>query len=82
MRAIEAEDFLILPTPEVLTYMRNKTADYNRWIGGMRKLEPAGSTARLKPEVGGVVGADRRVIGGLGRRAPSGPCAADGSADD
>lgn len=38
VRGIEAEDFLILPHPEVLEYMRRKTADYNRWIGGMRKL--------------------------------------------
>ena len=38
VRAIEAEQFLILPHPEVLTYMRNKTNDYGRWIGGMRKL--------------------------------------------
>jgi NAD(P)-dependent dehydrogenase (short-subunit alcohol dehydrogenase family) len=38
VRAIEAEDFLVLPHPEVLDYMRRKTGDYNRWIGGMRKL--------------------------------------------
>jgi len=35
---IEREEFLILPHPQVLDYMRNKTADYGRWIGGMRKL--------------------------------------------
>lgn len=38
VRAIEQETFLVLPHPEVLKYMRNKTADYDRWIGGMRKL--------------------------------------------
>ena len=35
---LEREEFLILPHPQVLDYMRNKTADYGRWIGGMRKL--------------------------------------------
>lgn len=38
IRGLEAEDFLILPHPVVLDYMRRKTTDYNRWIGGMRKL--------------------------------------------
>ena len=38
VRGIAAEEFLILPHPEVLQYMRNKTNDYGRWIGGMRKL--------------------------------------------
>lgn len=38
IRALEAETFLVLPHPQVLDYMRNKTADYDRWIGGMRKL--------------------------------------------
>ena len=39
IRGLEAEDFLILPHPQVLDYMRRKTTDYNRWIGGMRKLQ-------------------------------------------
>ena len=37
--AIAAEEFLILPHPEVLTYLQRKTADYGRWLGGMRKLQ-------------------------------------------
>ena len=33
------ERFLVLPHPEVLTYMRRKTDDYDRWLGGMRRLQ-------------------------------------------
>ena len=33
------ERFLILPHPEVLEYVRRKTADYDRWLRGMRKLQ-------------------------------------------
>ncbi|MFZ4690222.1 MAG: SDR family oxidoreductase [Polymorphobacter sp.] len=41
VQALAAETFLILPHAEVLDYMRRKTADYDRWIGGMRKLNRA-----------------------------------------
>lgn len=33
------ERFLILPHPEVAEYMRRKTADYDRWLRGMRRLQ-------------------------------------------
>jgi NAD(P)-dependent dehydrogenase (short-subunit alcohol dehydrogenase family) len=36
---IRSETFLILPHPEVLTYLQRKTGDYDRWLAGMRKLQ-------------------------------------------
>jgi NAD(P)-dependent dehydrogenase (short-subunit alcohol dehydrogenase family) len=38
IEGLRAESFLILPHPDVLEYMRRKTADYDRWIGGMSRL--------------------------------------------
>ena len=38
VRELEQESFMILPHPIVLEYMRNKTSNYDRWIGGMHKL--------------------------------------------
>jgi short-subunit dehydrogenase len=38
VRGIDAEQFLILPHPEVLEYFRRKANDYDRWIRGMRRL--------------------------------------------
>ena len=35
---MRSEKFLVLPHPEVAQYFRNKSADYDRWIGGMQKL--------------------------------------------
>jgi len=39
IQGLEAEQFLILPHPEVLEYFRRKAADYDRWIRGMRRLQ-------------------------------------------
>ena len=38
VQELEKESFVILPHPIVLEYMRNKTNNYDRWIGGMNKL--------------------------------------------
>ena len=38
IETLASERFLVLPHPEVLTYMRRKTDDYDRWLGGMRRL--------------------------------------------
>lgn len=35
---LDEERFLILPHPDVLTYMQRKTGDYDRWLRGMRRL--------------------------------------------
>ncbi len=39
MQGIGNDTFLILPHPEVHTYMERKAADYDRWIRGMRRLK-------------------------------------------
>jgi len=39
VEGLEAEEFLILPHPEVLEYFRRKASDYDRWLNGMRRLQ-------------------------------------------
>ena len=38
VETLKAEQFLVLPHPEVLTYVQRKANDYDRWINGMRRL--------------------------------------------
>lgn len=38
-RGLENEQFLILPHPQVAQYMRNKAENYDKWLGGMSKLQ-------------------------------------------
>jgi NAD(P)-dependent dehydrogenase (short-subunit alcohol dehydrogenase family) len=39
LEGIDRETFVILPHPQVLDYMRKKTENYDRWIGGMAKIQ-------------------------------------------
>ena len=39
IEGLRAERFLILPHPKVEEYLRRKTADYERWLRGMRRLQ-------------------------------------------
>ncbi len=48
VKGLEAEQFLILPHPEVLEYFRRKTADYDRWLRGMRRLQASVQPLKTK----------------------------------
>jgi NAD(P)-dependent dehydrogenase (short-subunit alcohol dehydrogenase family) len=41
LQAIRDEQFLILPHPEVATYVERKATDRDRWLAGMRRLQSA-----------------------------------------
>jgi NAD(P)-dependent dehydrogenase (short-subunit alcohol dehydrogenase family) len=47
VRGLDAEEFLILPHPEVLEFFRRKASDYDRWLNGMRRLQ-----AKVKEQFG------------------------------
>ncbi len=48
VRGLEAEQFLILPHPEVLEYFRRKATDYDRWLRGMRRLQASVQPVKTK----------------------------------
>lgn len=48
IQGLDAEQFLILPHPEVLEYLRRKTADYDRWLRGMRRLQASATIMKAK----------------------------------
>jgi NAD(P)-dependent dehydrogenase (short-subunit alcohol dehydrogenase family) len=39
VQGLADERFLILPHPEVATFLQRKAADYDRWLAGMRRLQ-------------------------------------------
>jgi len=47
VEGLASEQFLILPHKEVAQYRRNKTDDYDRWLGGMTKMRRKFGNPRL-----------------------------------
>jgi len=47
VKGLRAENFLILPHPEVAEYFRRKAGDYDRWLRGMRKLQASVQSAKI-----------------------------------
>ncbi|MDT9594110.1 SDR family oxidoreductase [Nocardioides zeae] len=45
--ALEHDDFLVLPHPEVATYYRGRAADTHRWLAGMNRVQQALERAPL-----------------------------------
>jgi len=39
VRGLEEERFLILPHPEVATYVQHRAKDHERWLAGMRRMQ-------------------------------------------
>lgn len=48
LRCMQEERFLILPHPEVLTYLQRKAADVERWIRGMRRVRDQAEVLRAQ----------------------------------
>ncbi|WP_395700965.1 SDR family oxidoreductase [Aquabacterium sp.] len=53
LRCMQEERFLILPHPEVLTYLQRKAADVERWIRGMRRVRDQAESIRAQQAQGG-----------------------------
>ena len=49
VQGLDRESFLILPHPEVQVYFNNKASNYDRWIGGMAKLQRAMRAVNKRP---------------------------------
>jgi NAD(P)-dependent dehydrogenase (short-subunit alcohol dehydrogenase family) len=47
VKGLRAENFLILPHPEVAEYFRRKAGDCDRWLRGMRKLQASVQSAKI-----------------------------------
>jgi NAD(P)-dependent dehydrogenase (short-subunit alcohol dehydrogenase family) len=49
VKALAEETFLVLPHPEVATYVQRKASDYDRWLKGMRRLQEKFTQAVGRP---------------------------------
>src|ERR1700738_886088 len=65
LKGIEQKTFRTLPHPQVIDYMRKKAENYDRWIGGMAKIQ-----AKMREAYGGT--REEYRIARAGRRATTG----------